>query len=748
MHAMIREDSPVPDLYLNGEQVLALAGMRLEMTGSDGTAHTYRHDGRGLQQDCGAVRSSFHCGGDFLDANGHVALVVSCRLDVHAGPSSASLIIGLHNPRAARHAGGYWDLGDEGSCLFGDVSLVVRRRAGDALDWRLSGEGGWNDSEGGSLVLSQTSSGGTLDDSPNHVGASGKVPALQHGFQVWIDGQKVSDGARCSPRFRLRDAEASCIVHVERFWENFPKRVEAKADCLRIGLFPGSGTETFELQGGEKKTHTLHFVLGGTDPGWLDGDIVCRADRDDWRSAEALPYLDADEPDRGMEALIAEGVDGADNFFVKRERIDEYGWRHFGDIHADHETWQLDSAEPLSSHYNNQYDVLYGFIRQSVYSERPEWNRLARDLACHVLDIDLYDTRADRPEYNGGLFWHTDHYRPALTSTHRTYSIGHARDDASATGGGPGGEHCYTRGLKLYHLTSGCQRARQAVLDLAEWVLAFYEGSGTVLEAIQDTVRSGSPTLLAVMRGKPISRHRYPVHRGIGNLVVAQLDAFELTGSRRFLERAERVVLGAIGPQDDLEARGLSDAEQSWFYTIFLQALIAYLDVKRGLGEFDAAFFYARDSLLHYSDWILAREKPYLDDPAALQYPNHTWAAQDIRRCAILLDAFRYAPVQRVDLLARSRFFAEYVVTTLRDEPTKSYTRILAILMQNHGASADTLTNPRRHDLPPAIPYAAELHRPHTIGSVLSRHAMGIHRALRQTSPRAELDWLRNRLRR
>ena len=422
-------------------------------------------------------------------------------------------------------------------------------------------------------------------------------------------------------------------------------------------------------------------------------------------------------------------IGGPNSFFSKREKIDEYGWRNFGDVYADHETWLNTTDELFSSHYNNQYDLIYGFMRMHMLSANSEWFRLASELAEHVLDIDLYDTKKDRAEYNGGLFWHTAHYLPAHTSSHRSYSK-LQEDDSSESGGGPGGEHCYTTGLKLYYLTTGSERAKTAVLDLAAWVVRFYDGSGTVTEVFYSFYGQEQKRFIKYFVGASISRHRYPIHRGIGNLIVAQLDAFELTSKREYLERVQAVILNAIGPLDNLSKRGLEDIEGSWFYSIFLQALIKYLDIKRSLNEYDSSFFYARDSLLHYADWIVSKERPYLDNPDVLEYPNHTWAAQDIRRCAILLDAYRYADSERPDYLERSRFFARYVVKELESEPTNSYTRILAILMQNHGASAMALAGPTRHTLPASVQYISVVHEPHTVISLLGEEFQKLKFAL------------------
>jgi hypothetical protein len=35
--------------------------------------------------------------------------------------------------------------------------------------------------------------------------------------------------------------------------------------------------------------------------------------------------------------LVAAAIEGDDTVEHKRERIDEYGWRNFGDLYADHE---------------------------------------------------------------------------------------------------------------------------------------------------------------------------------------------------------------------------------------------------------------------------------------------------------------------------------------------------------------------------------------------------------------------------
>src|SRR5262249_15814724 len=154
--------------------------------------------------------------------------------------------------------------------------------------------------------------------------------------------------------------------------------------------------------------------------------------------------------DRPMEAFLSGAVEGPNTLAARREVIDEYGWRHYGDLYADHEGAYYAGTPPVISHYNNQYDVIYGTILQYLRSGDARGVDLFDPLARHVIDVDVYHTDRDRPAYNGGLFWHTDHYRDAATCTHRAYSRAN-QQPGRPYGGGPCNEHNYTTGLLHYY---------------------------------------------------------------------------------------------------------------------------------------------------------------------------------------------------------------------------------------------------------------------------------------------------------
>ena len=85
-------------------------------------------------------------------------------------------------------------------------------------------------------------------------------------------------------------------------------------------------------------------------------------------------------------------------------------------------------------------------------------------------------------------------------------------------------------------------------------------------------------------------------------------------------------------------------------------------------------------------------EQPYLHTPEALEYPNHTWAAQDIRKANILYLSAHYAQHYTntsAEVISKYQQKADeiyqYVEHALTNEKTHYFARILSILMQNHG---------------------------------------------------------------
>jgi hypothetical protein len=600
----------------------------------------------------------------------------------------------IHNSNRAIHQGGKWDLGDEGSFNFKALSIDLHTAKTSSKEHNTLIDVQNNQSYiGENIVCEQFSSGGVNWQSPVHVNHNNTLDINKNGYSLNIElqdalhkDQKEITGLRCQPVLSLKN---NLSITLNKFWQNFPKSLTVKDNIVSLGLFPATHY-LYELQGGEKKTHSFWMSLDSSNNDLTTSQNINRGMVAwEWLSqCHLYPYIEKEKAKENatlgsLQAITDLGIENTSGFIAKREKLDEYGWRHFGELYADHETAGYNGEDIFVSHYNNQYDPIYGFLRQYLTTGNTKWFELADDLATHVKDIDIYHTSLDKNEYNGGLFWHTDHYLQAFTSSHRSYSKYQASDayQDHAGGGGPGGQHCYTTGLYLHYCLTGNQSSKDAVLTLSNWITHVYEGSNTCLE------------LLLAFKNRHVAGYKnpftgqYPLDRGIANYVNALLDSFELTQNEDYLKKVENILSNTAHPNEDLNLRALDDVEKNWFYTVYLQSLCKYLLVKLTNKTLDEQFYYNRDCLLNFADWMLINEHPYLEKPEILEYPNDTWTAQDLRKAHVLAAASFFAPTDGSKYRQKAEFFERYVSEKLHCSETKTYTRILVLLMQNQGAT-------------------------------------------------------------
>lgn len=607
-------------------------------------------------------------------------LRLTVRIEVFASHPCLRVQIVLHNPRRAHHPGNFWELGDAGSVDLDCVTLSMAPSTHPITSVRCSLDADAPlETMAMPLRVHQESSGKERWKSRVHVDKRGEVPMILRGYEL-AAGDHERHGSHASPIVQCTAGTVQLGVAAERFWELFPKSYEVRDERLDIGVLPKTGA-TYELQGGERLSH--RFVLS------LDVDHVtelplewCRLPlvpvvAPAWAAgAHAVPHLEA-VADRELvyEQLVNAAIEGDATFESKRDQIDEYGWRHFGDLYADHENGTRPDAPLLVSHYNNQYDAIGGLLVQHMRSGDVRWRRLADDLATHVTHIDIYWTDEDKSAYSGGMFWHTAHYVDAGRSTHRSYPVA-----PGVPGGGPSAEHNYSTGLLLHHLMTGDPFSREAVLRLARWTIDMDDGRKTPLKLLAPVpTGTGSATGSTAYHGPG---------RGPANGIQTLFNALRLTGERTYLDHAETLIRRCIHPSDDVEARNLLDAERRWYYTVFLQALGRHLQIKEERNERDAMWQYSRASLLHYARWMVTHEYPILDKPEALEYPTETWAAQDMRKCEVFDLASKYAvdEVERERFAERARFFFEVSTRTLSSMPTHVWTRP-TVLMLSYGHS-------------------------------------------------------------
>lgn len=619
----------------------------------------------------GTQRATLRVDGTFDGPEDAVVMFIA-RLRFFAGRASAQLDLTVRNTQRAEHPGGHWELGDAGSVCLEDLSLVLATGRSERASWSIDAAAPLASTEQ-PVEIYQDSSGGPHWNSRVHLTRDRKIGSKFSGYRVKVGGDERS-GSRANPRVAAHDGHSGVGLSMPQFWPNFPKAMEASPSEVRLRLFPQQFGALHELQGGEQKTHTLWLHFGeealAAAPDHCRAPLVVHPDPNTVAESGAIPYLTPREGDPNPRwlALVDQAIEGPDTFDHKREQVDEWGWRHFGEIFADHESKFHEGQGAFISHYNNQYDVVHGALLQFLKSGDERWYHIMNDLARHVVDIDIYHCTSDKPAYNQGLFWHTVHYIDGDLSTHRSYPKN------GSEGGGPDDEHNYTTGLLHWWLVTGQEHGRETALNSAQWVLDADDPEGTVFRHLDR-----SPTGLA---SKTRDFDYHGPGRGAGNSINALVDAWRATGDAKWIAKCEELIRRTVHPSDDPNAMNLIDAENRWSYTVHLQALGKYLDTKAAHDQIDENYAYAQQCLLHYARWIADHEKLTLSEPDKLDHPTETWAAQDVRKADVLLFAALHARgEEREHFLARAQYFFDESIAELERSPTRSYMRPVIVLM-------------------------------------------------------------------
>jgi len=664
-------------LEVGGVSLLDDGGLRLRLKDQSCAAHELVLSSVDVSTS-GPVRTT-------VTLRGHLGphLLAECRLSAYAGRGLLRCDVTLRNPRPAEHPGGLWDLGDPGSILFKDLSLLGRlatppEAASSAFTDQLGAE--LEEAPSGPVEIYQDSSGGERWNARTHVNREDRVPCSFRGYRVTTaEGTRM--GERAAPTLWVRGPAGGLGAAVREFWQCYPKALESRESELRVRLWPGQFDDLHELQGGEQKTHTiwLSTEAPAAPLDWTAEPLLASSTPAHYVASGALPHLIAwdEDDDERMLSLASLVVDEREGLAARREQIDEYGWRNYGDVYADHEAVKHEGPEPLISHYNNQYDGLYGALAQFARSGDRRFFDLADAMARHVADVDVYHTSQDRAAYNHGPFWHTDHYPDAYTSSHRCYSRRSPHGDQGWYGGGPSNEHDYVAGLATHYLMTGWAPSRAAVLEIAEWVIDQDDPKLTLIGKVLPGP-TGLPT-------RTVDTHYQGPGRGAGNSIHTLVDTFELTGNERYLRVAEEFIRRVIHPDDDREAIGLTvDPENRWAYTVLLQAMFHYLEAKAEAGQLDQGYAYARETLVSYVRWMLDHEQLSSEMRDRLLIWTETWPAQDIRKGLVLMRATHLmeSASERASLYEKGRGIYDGALDQLLEWETRKRARPLFLMMR------------------------------------------------------------------
>ncbi|MFC1719490.1 hypothetical protein ACFL6S_37920, partial [Candidatus Poribacteria bacterium] len=455
-----------------------------------------------------------------------------CRMHFYAGKSEVRVFYTLHNPDAHRHPGNIWDLGSGGSIFMEDFSIFLPL-APDSWASRIGIDA---DSPTISATkLYQDSSGGVNWDLVNHIDKNYEVPTSFRGYRVYKADQKVSEGHRADGWIHARGNRGGIGIGLREFWQNFPKTLELDGDRLRIGLWPGEFAGVHEMLGGEQKTHEMLFVFHDASTGEQSVEQRMGAFHHPMYAvpdSEAIYGTRAFWPTAQLDRERFKVLEQTCDTFIyplgerqasvitKWEQIDEFGWRHFGDTFADNEGAPAKMVEDFPeyhfgrqpiSHYGNEYDVNYGVMLQGLRRSDPKWMWLADVMCRHYADICVYHTDVDGSDaYSHGPFMHTTHDTAAFRSTHRMYPRETKIYELQYSSGGPNAGHCYVASLAQHYYLTGDRVSREAFLEVADWAVH-------------------SSWFTRMMMGDK---------RGIGNLLMTHIYAYQLTKDRKYYEAA------------------------------------------------------------------------------------------------------------------------------------------------------------------------------------------------------------------
>ncbi len=566
------------------------------VVGEDGGEYLAGLGGRVVEvEEAGPLRVSILVRGSHVSPAGGTLLNYTLRIHAFAWKSYLRVYYAEENVLPCLNDGSGQPnclrLGSPNSVRFEGVELRLNLTRGPDPSYAVPADGRIlrGDLTGAALLYQDSSGGPDWDRWP---GVSFR------GYVVRVGERDLHRGNRSEGWADLSYEGFGLTVGKRYFWESYPSSIELlPSGQVRVGLMPTQFSAPFEHRAGERKTHelVLNFhpgrftegrareVVGLMDPMqarapaelYLEYGLYER-----WPPYQPLnPWLTCYELNN-LAAVNGTAGPYADNLFDARERVDFYGWMHFGDV-------RVVDEDGGTGQSNLQYDFEYGMLVQSlrllggddVNSRR--WWLLGEQAARHTADMDVLHVHWGDPSQPssywirwswGGMFWHTPHGEPGLENPHR--------------GSSPSLEFQFARGLFLYYYLTGYRPAWEAAMELSEnayWRVTNGPGEPGYSGTTGDEARAPA------------------------NALMILLAAYQATWDERFLQAAGRVVEEshfdrrwyASGPSEGMAGRSVAP----WQQAMLMVALGEYLDLIRWTrGRTDQA---AKSSLLGYARWML-----------------------------------------------------------------------------------------------------------------------------------------------
>ncbi len=208
-------------------------------------------------EEAGPIRSVICARAGVRRPDGEPLVDLTVRVQVFRHLPAVRCHVTIRNPRRARHAGGYWELGDEGSIFITEMWMAIESVGTTGADVLGSVE------EhaplrvlGTPLTVYQDSSGGENWRSAAHLNRFGQVRNRFRGYHL-RGGLCDEHGLRASPTLVLRDPDGEVSATVRHFWQNCPIASEADERRITLRLPAPQYDDLHELQAGEQKTYEI-----------------------------------------------------------------------------------------------------------------------------------------------------------------------------------------------------------------------------------------------------------------------------------------------------------------------------------------------------------------------------------------------------------------------------------------------------------------------------------------------------------
>jgi len=251
------------------------------------------------------------------------------------------------------------------------------------------------------------------------VEAPGRPATLLQGSEdsFVISGTHTRRGTHAAGWVAASTDRGAVQAVVWRFWQQYPKALEAAADGLHIHLFsPSNKMDRYRPRFGEAKRHDILLSLGPVMPSAQAQESIAANfqhpprlfDRVWFCRSGALSLLDPHwfENQPKIAAWVADHIgDGSLDSAYMAAAGYSFGIRDFGDRPV---------GDPSEQRWRSDYcDRVEGAFNWALAGGSPQWFERAVEIARHVQDVDTIHLPPDCPlwkQRNGAtISWGVDH---------------------------------------------------------------------------------------------------------------------------------------------------------------------------------------------------------------------------------------------------------------------------------------------------------------------------------------------------